>query len=48
MWTGVRIDNTFGKKLLNELPHDKTNKIACVPAQSDQSLRCPYEETLGS
>ena len=36
---------------INELPHDKTNKMACAPsedsdqsAQSDQSLRCPHEE----
>ena len=37
-----------------ELHHDKTNKVACAPsedsawasAQSDQSLRCPLEETL--
>ena len=34
-------------------PHDKTNKMACAPredsasAQSDQSLRCPHEESLG-
>ena len=37
--------------------HDKTNKMAVHPAktqislggsaQSDQSLRCPHEETLG-
>ena len=41
----------------NEPPHDKTNKMACAPsedsnqsawasAQSDQSLRCPHEESL--
>ena len=40
-----------------EPPHDKTNKMACAPsedlaqpeqsAQSDQSLRCAHEETLG-
>ena len=43
-------------QLTNELPHDKTNKMACAPselrsalasAQSDQSLRCPHEESLG-
>ena len=37
--------------------HDKTNKMTCAPsklrsawssAQSDQSLRCPHEETLGA
>ena len=33
--------------------HDKTIKMACAPSkdsdqtQSDQSLRCPHEETLG-
>ena len=39
---------------LYEPPHDKTNKIACVPseysdqpAQSDQSLRCPHKERFG-
>ena len=42
-----------------EPPHDKTNKMACAPsedsdqtghpasAQSDQSFRCPHEESLG-
>ena len=39
-----------------ESPHDKTNKLMCAQrrlrsawasAQSDQSLRCPPEETLG-
>ena len=40
-----------------EPPHDKTNKIrplrpaktpiSLASAQSDQSLRCPHEETLG-
>ena len=29
----------------NEPPHDKLNRMAC--AQSDQSLCCPHEETLG-
>ena len=40
----------------NEPPHDKTNKMACVPSDdSDQSghmpslisLCCPHEESLG-
>ena len=34
----------------NEPPHKKTNKMACAPselAQSDQSLGCPHEESLG-
>ena len=40
----------------NEPPHDKTNKMASASTedrsawgstQSDQSLRCPHEETLG-
>ena len=39
-----------------EPPHDKTNNVAVRPAktqislgihQSDQSLRCPHEESLG-
>ena len=39
-----------------EPPHDRTNKMACAPsedrsawasAQSDQSFRCPHEESLG-
>ena len=37
-----------------EPPHDKTNKMSCAPsedsdqtAQSDQSLRCPHEESFG-
>ena len=38
-----------------ELPHDKTNKMTLRPvktqislasAQSDQSLRCPHDESL--
>ena len=44
--------------ILFEPPHDKTNKVACAPiedsdqpgnppSQSDQSLRCPHEESLG-
>ena len=32
-------------ELRNELPHDKTNNVAS--AKSDQSLRCPHEESLG-
>ena len=41
---------------INEPRHDKTNKMAVRPAktkisldipQSDQSLRCPHEESLG-
>ena len=45
-----------GTKPINEPPPDKTNKMACTPskgsvrlggsAQSDQSLRCPHEESL--
>ena len=40
-----------------EPPHEKTNKMACAQqrrlrsawaTQSDQSLRCPHEEKLGS
>ena len=38
----------------HEPPNDKTNKMACAlsedsdqPGQSDQSLRCPHEESLG-
>ena len=33
-----------------EPPHDKINKVACAPSEdleSDQSLRCLHEETLG-
>ena len=38
----------------SEPPHDKTNKMTCAQrlqsawasAQSDQSLRCPREESL--
>ena len=42
--------------LNNKPPHDKTIKMACAPsedrsawasAQSDQSLHCPHEESLG-
>ena len=33
------------KSLQYEPPHDKTNEMAS--AQSDQSLRCPHEESLG-
>ena len=42
--------------LIYEPPDDKTNKMICAPsedrsdwasAQPDQSLRCPYEESLG-
>ena len=39
---------------INELRHDKTNKMSVCPAetqisldaQSDQSFRCPHEESL--
>ena len=37
---------------LYEPRHDKTNKVRVRPAlasaQSDQSLRCPHEETMGT
>ena len=43
--------------MLSEPPHDKTNKMAYVPSedsdqpghspQSNQSLRCPHEDSLG-
>ena len=49
--------NTFNINLpKHEPPHDKTNKMTVRPAktqislvsvQSDQSLRCPHEESLG-
>ena len=40
----------------NKPHHDKTNKVACAPNEdsdqpghlSDQRLRCPHEESLGS
>ena len=42
---GVLLSRAF------EPRHDKTNKmtvrLAKASAQSDQSLRCPYEESLG-
>ena len=41
--------HTF-RKDENETPHDKTNKMTCAhseDSQSDQSLPCPHEETLG-
>ena len=35
--------------MMIEPMHDKTKKFTCVPsAQSDQSLRCPHEETSGT
>ena len=48
----------IAKMATNEPPHDKTNKMICVPSEdSDQpghppslislSLRCPHEESLG-
>ena len=44
---------SFSTKLFGP-PHDKTNKMACTPSedsdqtgQSDQSIRCPHEESLG-
>ena len=40
----------FGiKKKTSEPPHDKSNKITVRPAsaQSDQSLHCLHEESLG-
>ena len=46
----------YGVVTAIEPPHDKTNKMACAPSedsdqsgrppQSDQSLRCPHEESL--
>ena len=33
--------------MTNEPPHDKTNKMICAPSEdSDQTIRCPHEETL--
>ena len=46
-WSGKNID------IKNEPRHDKTNKMSVRPAktqtctESDQSLRCPHEESLG-
>ena len=39
----------YVKHDINEPQYDKTNKMSVRPAsaQSDQSLRCPYEESLG-
>ena len=58
-WTGKQ-DNAGLFSIVfpsgNELPHDKTNKMACVPSEdsdqprhlpSDQSLRCSPEKALG-
>ena len=46
LWHVVKNNFLF---LTFEPPHDKTNKMACVPseAQIDQILRCPHEESLG-
>ena len=53
-WNKTR--STRNTHFIIEPPHDKTNKVACAPsedrsawtpAQSDQSLRCLHEETLG-
>ena len=50
------IENYLKLSSINELPHDKTNKLTCLQrrhrsawtsAQSDQGLRCPHEESLG-
>ena len=41
------------KAIIIEPQHDITNKITCAPSEvsdqpeSDQSLRCPHEKTLG-
>ena len=50
---GIILGDSEGihRKNLFEPPHDKTNKMACAPSedsvQSDQSLCCPHEESLG-
>ena len=50
------MSGTVKNLIINEPPHDKTNKMASAPsedsnqpgpAQFDQRLRCPHEETLG-
>ena len=50
------MDNFAKVNFTFEPPRDTTNKVACAPsvdrsawasAQSDQSLRCPHEESLG-
>ena len=49
-WYGYEIFQgvqTYFKKLENESAHGKTNKMACASTQSDQSLHCWHEETLG-
>ena len=43
--------NKFLFHLHFEPPHDKTNKMACVPSEDSdqpghQSLHCPHEESL--
>ena len=55
--SGKSFDVTWKDQLKNEPSHDKNNKAAYVPredsdqrghpTQSDQSLRCPHEESLG-
>ena len=51
-----RQTETSLSKYIYEPPHDKTNNVTVRPAktqislasaQSDQSLRCPHEESLG-
>ena len=39
-WLEVLFSNQF------EPQHDKTSKMACASAQSDQSLRCSHEEAF--
>ena len=54
--TNIHFINSNNTRLHEcELPHDKTNKMACELNKSsdqpghlsDQILRCPHEESLG-
>ena len=46
-WLGCSMIMALLRNIHNEPSHDKTNKMACAFAQTDQSLRCPHEESLG-
>ena len=55
VWSKVVSGNQLEKSIVSEPRHDKIQQNECAPSedsdqpgvtQSDQSLRCPHEESL--
>ena len=48
IWNNAPVNISIDVIIAYEPQHVKTHKMTCVPSKdSDQSLRCPPEESLG-